>query len=311
MDELLLSQAVEALLTAAVADGRSERTVRDYRQKLGGLLAFLGDRPVGGITIQDLRRYVADLRARRSRYADHPLRGPVAGGLSDASVASNVRVIRRLFSWLVEEGLLPESPAKRLPTPKPRRREPKAYRSEELVEIVAAATSARDRALVLFLADTGCRVGGLCGLRIQDVDLGQRTAIATEKGKQQRMLFFSPATGQALAIWLTERSSMSDSDAVFVSLTTGEPLTPVGVYQALRRIKERSGVEGPANPHAFRHGFAREYLINGGDLGSLADLLGHADVQTTWQSYAIFRQNELADKHDRHSPVAALNGCVS
>ena len=74
----------------------------------------------------------------------------------------------------------------------------------------------------------------------------------------------------------------------------------------LRRLARKAGITGPVNPHSFRHGFAREYLLSGGDLATLADLLGHSDVQVTWQSYAIFRTSELQAKHDKHSPIAQM-----
>jgi integrase len=50
----------------------------------------------------------------------------------------------------------------------------------------------------------------------------------------------------------------------------------------------------------------REYPKNGGDLASLADYMGHADVQVTHASYAIFRTEELKTKHTKHSPLAHL-----
>ena len=74
----------------------------------------------------------------------------------------------------------------------------------------------------------------------------------------------------------------------------------------LKRLKRKSGVKGPVNPHSFRHGFAREYLTNGGNLASLADTLGHSDVRVTWASYAVFTFDELKAAHARYSPVAQL-----
>lgn len=74
----------------------------------------------------------------------------------------------------------------------------------------------------------------------------------------------------------------------------------------LRRLKKKSGVTGPVNPHSFRHGFAREYLTNGGNLASLADTLGHSDVHVTWQNYGIFTIDELKAEHAKYSPVAQL-----
>ena len=74
----------------------------------------------------------------------------------------------------------------------------------------------------------------------------------------------------------------------------------------LKRLKRRTGVKGPVNPHSFRHGFARAYLSNGGNLASLADTLGHSDLSVTWQAYAIFTTDEFKTAHTRYSPVAQL-----
>jgi integrase/recombinase XerD len=53
---------------------------------------------------------------------------------------------------------------------------------------------------------------------------------------------------------------------------------------------------------------AREYLMNGGDLTTLSDLMGHESVQTTavpaGDFYAVFKRDELRRKHDEFSAVA-------
>ena len=74
-----------------------------------------------------------------------------------------------------------------------------------------------------------------------------------------------------------------------------------GVNQLLKRLKKRAGVTGRANPHSFRHGFAKDYLMAGGDLASLADLMGHESVETTKTFYAVFEQDDLRRKHDHFS----------
>lgn len=307
-----LSEAIDALLVATIADGRSRRTVDNYRQLLAALVRFLGDVEVEQVTIADLRRYITHLRTRPSRYTDHPKMGEVPGGLALASVASHVRAVKRLFNFLHEEGLISSNPAKRLKMPKVPRGEPKAYDLDDFYRLLAATEgddpiSRRDRALLLFLADTGCRVGGLVGLRVQDLDLDRRLARLTEKGGKTRLVPFSEPTRDALAAWLAVRPA-DKGDYLWTNLgTRGAPaLTVEGVRQVLLRLKRKAGVRGPVNPHAFRHGFAREYLLSGGDLSSLADLLGHADVHTTWAFYAIFRMKELSEKHDQHSPIARM-----
>ena len=69
----------------------------------------------------------------------------------------------------------------------------------------------------------------------------------------------------------------------------------------LKRLKKRAGVTGRTNPHAFRHGFAKDYLMNGEDRASLADLMGHESVETTKSFYAVFEQEDLRRKHDHFS----------
>jgi site-specific recombinase XerD len=82
--------------------------------------------------------------------------------------------------------------------------------------------------------------------------------------------------------------------------------TAGAVRQMLRRQAKRAGVTGRVNPHSFRHMFACEYLLSGGDLATLADLLGHSSVEVTKTFYAIFTFSGLQHVHSRHSPIARM-----
>ena len=74
----------------------------------------------------------------------------------------------------------------------------------------------------------------------------------------------------------------------------------------LRRHATSAGVTGRVNPHAFRHAFAREYILNGGDLASVSGMLGHSRIAVTKQFYAVFQAEELRAKHEVFSPVSHL-----
>lgn len=308
---MLLSEAIEALAAACIADGRSARTVEDYRAKLGALLAFLDDGDVTAVTVYDLRRFVADLRSQTVRYANHPHKHVTPGGLSAATVAGYVRAIRRLFVFLVNEGVITGNPARGLAMPKlPKGRAPKAISVPDFLLLLAAAEgddleAVRDRAILKFLAETGCRVGGLIGLRLDDLDLASFTAYVIEKGDKRRAVYFTEFTGDALAAWLAVRPG--GCDRVFVTLRpTGHSLAREAVNRLLTRLKEEAGVTGPCNPHSFRHAFARTHLLSGGDLATLSQLMGHSDIATTANSYAVFLPGELQAKHRQHSLAALL-----
>jgi len=290
-----LSEAIDALLIATRANGRSARTVKAYQEKLGHLLDLLGDVEVERITTDDLRRYVARMHDT---------------GLSPYMILTRTRAMKRLFAWLEEEGRIEDNPARRIKVPRPKEKRPKALAFEDFLALLATTRKGgladlRDRAIMMMLYDTGCRAGGLCGLRVQDVDLENGLAWVTEKGGKGRYVMFTERTAEALAAWLEVRPA-AETDHVFVGLKKPDPLTPSGLWQILRRRAREAGVKGPCNPHAFRHGFAKAYLMGGGDLGTLADLMGHSSVEVTKDYYGVFSIEELQKKHDRHSPITRL-----
>jgi site-specific recombinase XerD len=312
-----LSTAIDLLYDATAAEGRSERTLKGYRSTLGYLLAFLGDVDVDAVTITDLRRYAAELRGRSTRYADNPYAATQQGGLSPFTVASYLRGIKRLFNWLTEEGVLTTNPAQRLRVQTPQRREPKAVDLEDFRRLLAATADntpddIRDRALLLLLADTGARAGGVCHLRLGDVDPARMTVRLTEKGEKTRVVPLSETTVAAVAAWLVVRPAV-DVNWIFVTLgprNYGARLSEDGLKEVLRRLKRQSGVKGRVNPHSFRHGFAREWIRNGGDIATLARILGHSDPAVTARFYSVFSDQELTDFHRRFSPVARMSASL-
>jgi len=193
---------------------------------------------------------------------------------------------------------------------RPRRRDPlpKAIASTDYLKIFNATldtdSGVRDRAILAVFADTGCRLGGLLSLTLERLDIANQRGIVIEKGGRARAVHFTTYTARLLNQWLAVR--VSESDKVFTSIRTGAGLTDSGVNQILKRLKNRACVRGRVNPHSFRHNFAREYLRNGGDVITLARLLGHSDVQTTAAYYAVFTEDELKELHDKFTPMNQL-----
>ena len=311
---MLLSEAISALLIATKADGQSPETVMAYRRKLKPFADFLGDIQVESISVDDLRRYIASMRDEATLYADHPYHRPRAGTLSPFTVAGRVRALKRLFSFLEQEGAITVNPARKIKTPRPRRDEPKAASMRDFLALLrttetGTVADVRDRAILLLLGDTGCRVGGLCGLRVADIHLESGLVSLTEKGSKVRLVPINPLTADAIHAWLVVRPG-DQGTALFVSLSTSKrgPLTPGGVGQMLKRRARLADVRGLVNPHSWRHFFAREYLMAGGDLATLADLMGHSSIEVTKAYYAIFTVGELRAKHARYSPIAQMQG---
>lgn len=290
---LTVSQAEGLLLTAVRADGGKPPTLGWYHHRLRPFVERYGDREVGKMTIDDVRGYMAAIQER---------------DCSEHTRYSFVRVVRRLFKWLFEEQRIKTNFYRKIRLPRLPQPVPKGIEMPDAAALLRDCGSdlagLRDRAIMLFLLDTGCRVGGLCNLKPSDVDLEKGRAQVFEKGDKGRFVLLRPQTCKALGKWFASRAP-NGVDRAFTSLTEGRALEPNTVVQMLRRRARRAGVKGRVNPHSWRHAFAREWIRNGGDLASLSDMMGHTQMAVT-KRYAVFLVDEHREKHDRFSPVSHL-----
>jgi integrase/recombinase XerD len=297
--QMLLSEALRELDLSKVGN-TTDSTRAWYRRRVGSLIKFLGDVDVEMVTVLHLRRWKASLVERNNRWADHPTRPEVEGGLSPWTIRGHVRAVRHFFKWLVDEGLLANNPAARFKMPPKPPNEPKAVDPDDVLAMLNVADT-RDQAIVRFLASTGCRVGGVADLRLSDLELDRRRATVREKhrgGKKARRVYFGASTARALAMRIEIRPA-SEDDHVFLGRQGS--LTEGGIYLVLKRLAQEAGVEGRFNPHSFRHAFARGALQNGADLGTASEMMDHGGIGVTHEFYARWADDELERSHRKYS----------
>jgi integrase/recombinase XerC/integrase/recombinase XerD len=182
---LLISDAIEGLVLAKLAEGRSPRTITGYRHDLRVWLEHAGDKDVAHVTAQEIQAFLLYLR---TGYQPRRLSGNRAA-LSAKTVRNFWVSLSALFSWLRDAFELP-SPMAKVPAPTFSRTEIVPF-SQADVEVLLKAcdhkreaqtharrrytmrrpTALRDRAIILTLLDTGLRSSELCALTIGDVDL--------------------------------------------------------------------------------------------------------------------------------------------
>jgi site-specific recombinase XerD len=73
-------------------------------------------------------------------------------------------------------------------------------------------------------------------------------------------------------------------------------LTSRSVQRIVEKYVKKMGIPVKASPHTLRHSFATDLLINGADLRSVQELLGHANISTT-QIYTHITNRQLKDVH--------------
>ena len=304
-----LSEALSKFLLAHRADGSSQQTVIWYRKRLSRFVEFFKDCDLSTITTDDLRGFVVSLQEQGVKWASHKYHKPVPGALSPSTIHGYVRCIKTLFNWLEDNEHITtaQNIAIRLKKPRLPKHAPKEITQSDLLTLLDASRSwgrspKRNYAMLLFLAETGCRVAGLMSVRVDQLDLKKRRVMIVEKGNKTRWVFFGNETKKALESWLSVHPQ--NSDYLFV----GERgrLTEWGVRMVLRHLADAAGVEGRVNPHSFRHAFAKRTLVKGGDVAFLSELMGHSDIKVTRDAYLIFRTEELEQAHKRFSSLDSV-----
>lgn len=271
-------------------DALSPSTERNYHYVMDSFVVFLKQDPAGATT-EDIRDYLSALRKR---------------GLAPATIATHHRILRLFFNFLKEEGMLDTSPVSNLKPPRMPRQYPRIVSDEDMAKLLRAAhrSSQRDYAVILVFLDCGLRLGELCGLDIDDLDITtQSLRVRNGKGSRERQVFFGQTTGKALKKWLRHRGVEAFEEALFINKHR-ERLAPRGVQRMLRRLGVRSDVK--VTPHRLRHTFATNYCRNGGDPFSLQRLLGHQDIRTC-AIYVEMSGAALRDAHRRASPADNLS----
>ncbi len=139
----------------------------------------------------------------------------------------------------------------------------------------------RDRAILLFLADTGCRAGGAAKLKLQDLDIDHLKAMVTEKGEKTRPVWFGEKTATALRKWLLKRGPRPHD---FVFCGDNGPLLPASISQVIRRASYATDIRSLGS-HSLRHRKGFQLADARVAVTVAATALGHENPMTTMENY--------------------------
>jgi len=223
-------------------------------------------------------------------------------GLASATVCRKISALSTFFGFLVDLGELDANPARRIPLPKRAGRIPSAISEDEAQQLIGAADSPFERAILLLMLTAGLRRSEVGAIRLEDMDLDNQALLVRGKGAKQRMVPLMPQTAEAILNYLAVRPA-ADQPYLFLS-PQGRRLANDYLNRTLRRILARAGLGKRITPHMLRHTFATHLVRNGVDVRTVQELLGHADLETT----ANYLHSDTRAKESAVALIASLTG---
>lgn len=280
------------------AEGKAERTIKLYGMSVTFFARWLEaqgrEAATGELTRPAIREWLAQLSENHE----------------PGTVRTRYRGLHRFCGWLVDEEEIGEHPMRTLSQPQPTTKPVPVLSDAELTALLKATsgkdfTDRRDEAMIRILLDCGVRVSELCGLSVEGLDLDGGMAMVLGKGGKVRPVYFSARTARAVDRYLRVRGQhrWAHLDALF--LTQRGALSPDG---ARERVKIRGVMAGipDLHPHRFRHTFAHDFLVAGGqerDLKRLAGWTSDAMLERYGASAADARAKAAAQRMKRGDRV--------
>ncbi len=252
---------------------------RDLRQFLQFLALHHGETPtialLAALKPTDMRAFLA----RRK-----------GDGLAARSLGRQLAGIRSLIRFLERRGDLNAAAYKAVRTPKAKKSLPKALEIDKALAVIDAGSSlaedpwiaARDAAVLGLLYGAGLRIAEALSLTRREAPIAAGEMLrVTGKGGKTRLVPVLPAVASAIQRYIALCPWDLPAEASLFRGAKGGPLSPRLIQLAIERMRGSLGLPDTATPHALRHSFATHILGDGGDLRTIQELLGHANLSTT------------------------------
>jgi integrase len=298
--------AAESLPVSGVV----ESTQDQYRLMIGNpLKPTLGKVTLAKFTPREAERWLGRLDKARTRSRTPratkatPKPKPIPGHLlSQSTKRSAYAVLTLAMQAAVRDGLIPANPLTDIKRPRKARTEVPVMTAAEVEKMLTAAQGSTVEPLIVFVANTGCRIGEALALRWADVDLDNSTAtisrasITSATTKTAAGVRTVPLLPEVVAALKVQRSTQradrlkmgpgwADTQGLIFTTGAGTPIDPHNARRSLRAVLRTAGLPTDRPWHTMRHSLATRLLNRGVPMPVVASILGHASIRTTVDIY--------------------------
>ena len=285
---------VDAFVFGCKIRNLAPRTLNVYAERLGYLIRHLEAKSIDieDITKQDIQDYLLSL----------------IGKVSDETVNGRIRVYRRFFNYLEEEGLWDKpNPTHKLKLIRTSKRIKPVIKPEQIEKILQTLNKStfegyRNLTMDMMFWDTMIRKEELITLNLDHVDLRGGVITVYGKGRKERQVPMGAKTIKTLHFYLNRWRNGTKGNLVFCQ-RSGKPITSRHCHKIIQTVGKKAKVN--IYPHLIRHSAATYFIRQGGSPVILQKILGHTSLVVT-QNYLHMDNKDMVDMYGQFCPSNAI-----
>ncbi|WP_161950302.1 tyrosine-type recombinase/integrase [Clostridium thermosuccinogenes] len=308
--KITLQSAIQQFLIDQELKGNTKSTLKYYSFDLRYLAEFLGnDKLVSELTINDLNNYLLSIknRPRKCYFSENSENIKDKSPVTSVTVQTYIRAVRSFLGYLYREGYISENLQAKFKLPKATKKAIEILSDEEIEKIFKCfdpntSMGLRNMCLIALMVDCGLRRNEALELEIDNIHITQGIIKVLGKGQKERIVPIGLYTKKLLIKYLNGFRPTPEYETKRLFLDRYmKPLTENGVKLLFNRIKAKTGITR-LHPHILRHTFATKYIMNGGDIISLQQILGHTSLDMV-KKYSHLASAYLLQAHSKFAPL--------
>lgn len=303
----------------------SKKSMASYEQTLKLFAKYLEQEKkitdISEVTEKIIREYIINLQERGKytvvadkstiKYNLPHNRKDCGKKISVTTINNYIRNIKVFFNYLVEERVIKKSPMEKIKQLKNDRKPEDFISDEDFLRLLKNIDTTklheyRDYTIIMLLIDTGMRIGECLSIPDNDVDLENRSILLpaeNTKGKKNRYVYFSIEMQKELKRWLQYKDRYLDTEYLFPT-NRGTELLVRSFEKKIKEYCQRINLD--IHPHQLRNNFAKRFLIAGGSIYTLSQILGHSSVKVTEKAYLDLNDEDIRKTYQNFSPLTNI-----
>ena len=276
----------------------SNYTINGYLKDLDFFLEYLNENNIknyNNVDYQVIREYISYLYNLN---------------YNKKTIARYISSLRSFLKYLYKENVIKYNPSTLISNPKLDKRLPKYLNFEDTERLLNSFDtdnyiSIRNSLILEMLYSTGIRVSELINIKLNDISITDMHIKIFGKGSKERIVYFGNKCLNLINKYLKvsyDKLNKNNLDYFIIS-NTGKKMNDRLVRKVVDDASKIAHLDIKISPHVLRHTFATHMLMDGSDIRSVQELLGHENLSTT-QVYTHLTNEKIRNVYLNTHPRA-------